>query len=228
MLIGNYTNLLNSIIDKKYHFIKFNDIDNNKDSQIILRHDIDLEIDLALEMAIIEHNLNIEGTYFFLLKNDSYNLISERNINSLMKIRSLGHSISLHFDIKIYEDPKEGLKMELDIFNKIFQEEIDIISIHRPSQDFLKNPNGYFKVNNSYEDKFTKNTKYFADSGGNFRHGNPTDSEAFYSNNNIQLLIHPIWWINPENTIKKTVDKAIDSKRNALKKHFKKNIKTYT
>ena len=38
------------------------------------------------DKPIIEHNLNIEGTYFFLLKNDSYNLISERNINSLMKI----------------------------------------------------------------------------------------------------------------------------------------------
>tara|TARA_B110000438_G_scaffold224567_1_gene218367 strand:- start:2581 stop:3267 length:687 start_codon:yes stop_codon:yes gene_type:complete len=228
MLIGDYKKLLQSIIDKKYSFVKFGDIDNNKDSQIILRHDIDLDIDLALDMAIIENTLDIKSTYFFLLTNDSYNLISERNSSLLMKIKQLGHSISLHFDMEIYKDPKKGLEIELDIFKKNFQERVDIVSIHRPSQDFLKNPNGYFNVNNSYEDIFTKNAKYFADSGGNFKYGSPVNSKAFRKNENLQLLIHPIWWINSENTIKETVNKTIDNKRNKLEEHFKKNIKTYS
>ena len=67
MLIGDYKKLLQSIIDKKYSFVKFGDIDNNKDSQIILRHDIDLDIDLALDMAIIENTLDIKSTYFFFI-----------------------------------------------------------------------------------------------------------------------------------------------------------------
>lgn len=226
MLIGNYKTLLKTFIKQKYYFVDFSSIDINKNSQVILRHDIDLDIDIALEMAKIENNLNIKSTYFFLLKNDSYNLLSRSSIDSVLKIKNLGHNISLHFDMKLYNNSKEGLKSELKIFNQTFGEKVNMISIHRPSKDFLENPNSYFAVNNSYEDKINKNISYFADSGGSFKYGNPTNSEAFKNNKNIQLLIHPVWWINSDKSIKKTIDKVIDFKKNKLYKHFKKNIST--
>ncbi len=226
MLIGNYKTLLETFIEQKYYFVDFSSIDMNKNSQVILRHDIDLDIDIALEIAKIENNLNIQSTYFFLLKNDSYNLLSKSSIDSVLKIKNLGHNISLHFDMKLYNNPKEGLKSELKIFNQTFDEKVNIISIHRPSKDFLDNPNNYFTVNNSYEDKINKNISYFADSGGSFKYGNPTKSEAFKKKNNIQLLIHPVWWINSDKSVKKTINNIINFKKNKLYEHFKKNIST--
>ena len=58
MLIGNYKTLLKTFIEHKYYFVDFSSIDMNKNSQVILRHDIDLDIDIALEMAC-----NIPGHY---------------------------------------------------------------------------------------------------------------------------------------------------------------------
>jgi len=227
MLIGNYKKTISKFIDRGYQFIDFNQIDQKKDLQIILRHDIDLDINIALEMAKIENKLNINSTYFFLLTNESYNLISEENLGYVKKIRDLGHSISLHFDIAIYKNAKKGLDIESAIFNKIFEEDINIISIHRPSEDFLKNPLNYFSLATSYDEKFTKNINYFSDSGGSFKYGHPIDSKVFKKGLNIQLLIHPIWWINSKNSINETVNNMINNKKELLKAHFQKNIKTF-
>lgn len=227
MLISNYKNLINLFVDKKYRFIRFNNLDKKHDSQILLRHDIDLDIDIALKMAHIESELGVNATYFFLMKNESYNLLSSNNIKKIIEIKKLGHQVSLHFDMEIYSNPKNGLRQEIKIFENIFDEKVDIVSIHRPSKDFLENPDDYFHVNNSYEEKYTKHTKYFADSGGSFRFGNPTESKAFKNKENIQLLIHPVWWINAKESVDETVNRIVRKKNKDIIKHFKKNIKTY-
>ena len=46
----------------------------------------------------------------FLLSNNSYNLISDKNKKLLIKIRELGHKISLHFDMMIYDNILEALE----------------------------------------------------------------------------------------------------------------------
>ena len=229
MLNQNYESFIKKFIDKGYKCIKFNELNNSKDRQLILRHDIDLEIDLALKMAKIENNLAVQSTYFFLLSNASYNLISSDNVKKVKEIKNLGHTISLHFDMAIYKNPKKGFEYEKDIFSQTFDNPIDIVSIHRPIEKFLENPENYLSTENTYQKKYTKdNITYFADSGGEFRFGNPLDSKAFHNVNNIQLLFHPIWWIDNKNTINNTVNNIIDLKSKKIKKHFEKSIKNFT
>ena len=129
----------------------------------------------------------------------------------MYQIKELGHSVSLHFDMLLYENVKDGLHKEKDIFSHYFKTEVDIISIHRPTDNFLKNPESYFNVENTYE-KISKEYQYFADSGGSFRFGYPTQSSAFKNNDNIQLLIHPVWWIIDGNDVKNKVNKVINVK----------------
>lgn len=229
----SYQELLQKFKNQGYNFIHFDELNAFKNNQLILRHDIDLEIDCAIKIASLEYEMGIKSTYFFLLKDESYNLLSTSNQDKVKKIRKLGHQISLHFDLSIYQDPKEGLKEEIKIFNSSFSENINIISIHRPNNDFLENPKDFFHIDNSYEEKFTKNNIcYYADSGGSFRFGHPTESNEFKNCNNMQLLIHPVWWtIRPKeqghSSIKEAVQSVIDNKKSKMENHFKKNIKTF-
>jgi hypothetical protein len=224
----SYKRLLSTFLKKKYTSIFFNELNPKKDSQLILRHDIDLDINLALEMAKIENSLEMKSTYFFLARSESYNLISDHSIELLNKIKELGHRISIHFDLMQYKDVHSGLIQETELFKSYFEDEIDIISIHRPNEDFLSNPENFFNIKTSYEKKFTKeNISYFADSGGSFRFGNPIDSLDFRENKNIQLLTHPVWWTLDKGSVNECVESVLKNKNNNMRKHFQKNIKTF-
>lgn len=205
----------------------FDSFDLTKKNQLILRHDIDFDIKAAYEIAVIEHELNVKSTFFFLLRGDFYNLINSENYDLVKKIESLGHKISLHYDIEIYTNPQKELIAEIKIFEDFFNTKIDIISIHRPSKDFLKNPNNYFNVTNTYEDKYFKKISYFADSGGRFRFGNPLESPDYKLNHNIQLLTHPIWWTSSLSSVDDILNQLIKSRKSDLKLLLGKNVKTF-
>ncbi|MAR62460.1 MAG: hypothetical protein CMC45_01100 [Flavobacteriaceae bacterium] len=228
MLFENYSSFIEKFHKKGYKSYFFEEFDNKKNNQLIIRHDIDLDIDLALEIAQIENAINAKSTYFFLIRSESYNLLSIENIEKVKKIRDLGHKISIHFDLMIYKDVHEGLNKEIEIFENFFDEKIEIISIHRPNKDFLNNPENFFNVRTSYENKFTKdNISYFADSSGLFRFGNPLDSLDFKENQNIQLLTHPVWWTTNQNDVNSCVESVIENKNIKIREHFQKNIKTF-
>ena len=227
MPLKNYKNFLNKFLDNKYEFIFFNEFKEKSVNKIILRHDVDLDIDLALKMAEIENSLGLKSIYFFLLTNQSYNLISDSNIKKVTGIKKLGHQISLHFDLSIYDNPKKGFAMEKKIFNNVFNEDMYITSIHRPNSSFLANPENFFEISNTYEKKYIKKIAYFADSGGSFRFGNPLKSKEFLDNKNIQLCIHPIWWINSYENVNLTLENNLVKKSIENKVHFKKTIKSF-
>ena len=227
MQMTKYQDILKKILNKGYSFIKFDQLNQSDKLQILLRHDIDLEVDLALKMAKIEKEMGVESTYFFLMSNESYNLISSTNIKKLKEIKDLGHTISLHFDMTIYRNSKIGFSEESDLFNKIFKENINIVSIHRPIKDFLEKPDCYFDIPNTYEKTFTKDISYFSDSGGSFRYGHPLDSKAFLNNKNIQLCIHPVWWIDNKEDIHQTIYGVVERKKERCLEHFDRSIKTF-
>lgn len=223
----NYKDFINEFLLNSYRVVMFDSFDLTKKNQLILRHDIDFDIKAAYEIAVIEHELNVKSTFFFLLRGDFYNLINSENYDLVKKIESLGHKISLHYDIEIYTNPQKELIAEIKIFEDFFNTKIDIISIHRPSRDFLKNPNNYFNVTNTYEDKYFKKISYFADSGGRFRFGNPLESPDYKLNHNIQLLTHPIWWTSSLSSVDDILNQLIKSRKSDLKLLLGKNVKTF-
>lgn len=222
-MFGNYSEFLKVYIDKGYDFIDFNELDINKNQQIILRHDIDFDINFALEAAIIESNSNIKATYFFLLKSNFYNILTEKNLQIVQKIKNLGHNVSIHFDPTIYDDFKQGLKNEIELFNFLFDVNPQIISLHRPNEFFLNYDCDINGVFHTYQSIFFKEIKYFSDSTGSWRFGNPIFSKEFLNNENIHLLIHPIWWfVKGKNNFEKL--KTYFSQRiNDLKQDFSLN-----
>lgn len=47
----------------------------------------------------------------------------------------------------------------------------------------------------TYEKKFFHDIAYFSDSGGKWRKGSPVLSEVFAKKKPMQILTHPMWWI---------------------------------
>jgi hypothetical protein len=162
--------------------------------RIVLRHDIDFDCDVALHFAEMEAQIGVKATYYFLLNSDAYNLISPRNINIVKQIQSLGHDISLHFDPVGFDDATGQCQIELNIFSSVFGVEPKVISIHRPQKCLIREQSSSFNADHTYMALYNKGHSYFSDSGGRFKYGHPIDSDAFKQNQNLHLLIHPIWW----------------------------------
>jgi hypothetical protein len=57
------------------------------------------------------------------------------------------------------------------------------------------------QLNNVYGPAVRGDLAYISDSTGRWRYGHPLDSNAFRARKPIQLLIHPIWWIQEGETV---------------------------
>ena len=70
--LKNYLNLIKNLNSHGYDFINFNniyDINENKcENKILLRHDIDGDLQAAFKMAKLEADQGIFSTYFLMLR----------------------------------------------------------------------------------------------------------------------------------------------------------------
>ena len=100
----------------------------------LIRHDVDFDLNLALNLAKFENEIGIRSTYFVLTSCESYNVLCEKNKLILKKIISLGHEIGLHFDPSIYKDNLDDIvKKECSILSFASDSTIKSISIHNPT-----------------------------------------------------------------------------------------------
>ncbi|GJM31929.1 MAG: hypothetical protein DHS20C18_09300 [Saprospiraceae bacterium] len=219
---GSYRDFLLSFVNQDYKFIPFSKLSKPK-GQLVLRHDIDFDTHYALDIAKVESDLGIKATYFFLLSSNFYNVLSQEDSENILKIKALGHTISLHFDSTVYKDYKYGLMYEVDLFEQIFDVKVKIISFHRPNEYFRKLNKPIKKIEHTYQSKFSGDIKYFSDSTGVWRFGHPLESTEFKEKISIQLLTHPIWWmVNGASNLEKL--KTYYLKRTeSLKDDFAKN-----
>ena len=73
----DYRNTIKNYLENDYFVGSFNQIDNSDhDKYLILRLDIDNDIDKALEFAIMENELGVSSSYFFRVNARYYNLLN--------------------------------------------------------------------------------------------------------------------------------------------------------
>ena len=220
---GAYSNFLETFLNSGYTFVGFGNFLKDKSHQVILRHDIDYDLECAYKAALVEHRLGIKSTYFFLLRSGFYNLFEERAYSLVLEIQNLGHEVSLHFDPLLYEDAILGLDFEKKVFKEMFFIDVKIISIHRPSEFYLNHDGDINGVEHTYQSKFAKNLKYFSDSTGIWRFGNPLDSREYMNRESMQLLIHPVWWFTKGNSNLDVLKQIYSEIVNFIKEDFLKN-----
>lgn len=226
--IKHYEDILRSIKSNNFVPIFFNQI-NTYNKEILIRHDIDLDINSALALSRIEKKHGIKSTYFFWLTSPFYNIFDPDNKNKILEIIDLGHEIGLHFDENCYSinnniELISQINLEKNILEKYLNIYIKIVSFHMPSKSLINNNITIGNIDNTYHCKYFKQFKYLSDSARNWREG----CICKYLNNEnytkIQALFHPIWWNNVCTNKANAKNCYINNRVNALNKEWEKHI----
>lgn len=177
------------------------------DKFIIMRHDVEYSVERAYRLAKVEESMDFVSTYFFQWTNNSYNILSRRNMDMIKDMHERGQHIGLHFALNGMTDMKEvrrRIKMEMEILSEMFGFEIKEFSIHRPSKDVLRENIKLEGIINAYQDEFftfaenvTPETpvkvKYMSDANHIWRYGYP-DEKNITCYDKVQILTHPFAW----------------------------------
>jgi len=177
---------------------------------IILRHDVDFSLDYALEMAEKEAHHGVMSTYFVLLHSFFYNPFDEKNTSNIREISKLGHEIGLHYDSSFFpKSPEKEIKLikkEIDALEEITGKKIISVAPHIPSETRkifanLKNAN----LITAQSPEMLKSVKYISDSGHYWREG--CLCQHVNKHDRLQILTHPIWWVNDHHSRKEILKK---------------------
>ena len=174
--------------------------DNKSDAEgifIICRHDVDVSLGYALEMAKLEAKLDISATYMIIPDSPLYKITDRENQKIIRQIEDMGHEIALHFDIdsvgkKKYNNINTAIYRDLDKINQISSKAVTSISFHRPIQELLYGDKYICGCLNAYSAELME--FYISDSKGSWRAGNPLEIIFMKDFKVGQILTHPIWW----------------------------------
>ena len=81
----SYKNLISKILQKGYTLTNYSDYQKHE-MPCILRHDVDMDLQMAEKFAKFETDNNIKSTYYILLSSELYNVCSKRSTESISNI----------------------------------------------------------------------------------------------------------------------------------------------
>lgn len=198
--LDNYKRLIELAKEKGFEFILHKDefVPDRKD--IIWRHDVEFEPDIALKMAQIEHDLGVHATYFFQLHSECYNLFDDHYRGIFHQIKDLGHHVGLHFDCYYWRinDEKqldEFITIDRQYFEKNLNVEIDTFSFHNTTpftQSCLEYR--YGNLINVYSSYFKEHYNYCGDSLGYWRFDRLEEVLNDEAVQHLHVLTHDANW----------------------------------
>tara|TARA_R110002012_G_scaffold15562_4_gene61693 strand:+ start:8929 stop:9687 length:759 start_codon:yes stop_codon:yes gene_type:complete len=201
---NEYKNII-KLIQQFLPIVDFADVTPKTEEFCVIRHDIEFSIDRAAKLAEIEQQLGISTTYTVQLRNNTYNALSEKNIELIHYIKSLGHCIALHQNPPYMAeiDLKKYVLKDIETLEHYYGFEIDRYAFHRPKQEqlamYLNIPgkiNCYDKLYFHYfkgETPKNLNVTYLADSNHTWKYGHPITVD-FNAISKLQLNTHPYSW----------------------------------
>ena len=190
----HYAELLAAAKAGGYGWASFDRIPRPGD--VFLRHDVDLSLEAALEMARLEHELGVRATYFLMTESAFYNLDSHVGHYAQRQLRQWGHAVGLHA-----VHPRAELDSRFDA----------VVAWHNPDPEYVNEPI-VGAVNVMEEPYFTKGL-YRSDSNQHWREGCPHDELAAGAFEWLQLLVHPEIWVYDGATMGETMRAMLDAKR---------------
>ena len=213
--LEGYSQLLSALKDRGYSFCGYEEIDSRLAEGrpfVVLRHDIDISLRPALEIARVEHELGVQATYFVLLRSPFYNVLSRFSAEIMSQIHGYGHQIATHVDLAAYDNDCARVLTEVEVFSRFYPYiNTEIASLHS-SYDLYHMPiDSFYQINNVYGSAVRGDLAYISDSTGRWRYGHPLESEAFNTRKPMQLLTHPIWWIQEGETATQKLERWLYS-----------------
>jgi hypothetical protein len=192
--VTHYGELLDAAQAGGYRFATFEA--EPKAGDVLLRHDVDLSLEAALELARLEHERSAHATYFLMTESVFYNLDSQQGRETTRELRSLGHAVGLH---AVY--PRASRDDRFDA----------VVAWHNPDPEYVHEPVSGF-VNVMQPPWFTKG-KYRSDSNQHWREGCPHEELRAGAFEWLQLLTHPEIWVYGGGTMRETMHAMLERKR---------------
>jgi len=190
----HYREILEAAQAGGYRFTAFGDGPERGD--LFLRHDIDLSLDAAVTMAVLEAEMGIQTTYLLMTESVFYNLASKEGAAAIDRLRELGHRVGLH---AVY--PSVALDDRFE----------PVVSWHNPSPEFMSEeiPGAI----NVYGERYFSPQTYRSDSNQRWRSGCPHEELRVGSFPWLQILIHPEIWVYPGATMSQTMRAMVEAEK---------------
>jgi len=163
---------------------------------LLLRHDVDLSLDAALELAELEAGMGVAATYFLMTRSEFYNLAAPSGEAAIARLRALGHRVGLH-----------ALHPHVDLDGRFDP----VLAWHNPDPEYMSEP--VQGLVNAMQPGFFDPERYRSDSNQRWRHGCPHDDLARGAFEWLQLLTHPEIWVYPGATMRETMLAMLDAGR---------------
>jgi hypothetical protein len=118
-----YRSVITGFAEAGYAFLPFDEAeaDPAADNAVYLRHDVDFDLEAAVEMARANRALGVSGCFFLLPRHNLYNLASPDSIACIGQILHAGQTIGLHFAL-----PPNGME-DVDTIHGAIAEELGLI-----------------------------------------------------------------------------------------------------
>jgi len=191
---------------------------------ILLRHDIDYCLDLALDFAKLEKQHNIKSTYFVLLHGTFYNSLSSYNALIIQQISKLGHEIGLHYDTNFLPNSDKKfeklIEMEANLLGNLINKKITSIAQHNPTISKKRPRISNFLDANSAD--VIKEMTYISDSNQHWRRS--CMCNHILKINKLQINTHPVWWRKKSKSRVKIYDEIVKQENKKIM-YFMNDIK---
>jgi hypothetical protein len=190
--LGHYRELLEAAHAGGYRFAYFDG--EPEAGEVTLRHDVDLSLDAALQIAELEAGADAVATYFLMTRSEFYNLDSPSGGAAIERLRALGHRVGLH-----------ALWPHVDRDDRFDA----VVAWHNPEPEYMREPvQGLTNVMTApWADV------YRSDSNQHWRQGCPHEELAAGAFERLQLLTHPEIWVYPGATMRETMLAMLDAER---------------
>lgn len=168
---------------------------------LFLRHDVDLSIAAATELANLEGQLGIRATYLVMLRSQFYSLTDRTAAEFFDTLAAHGHHLGIHFDPAIYggrnQTLESAISKEIDVVEWLAQRSISAFSVHQPTLNGMVTPSED-SILHLHGEVMSGKFTYISDSCMSWREPpGPVLARA----DAVQLLLHPEYWVSAESAL---------------------------
>lgn len=196
--LTGYRELIQGLLERGYETVSFDAV-RREAQHLIVRHDVDMCLQRAVELAKLEQSLGVQSSYFVLVRTEMYSVTSSKSRDALRELGTLGREVGLHFDAAGLGESPEALDTacaaDCSLLESLIGLPVRTVSFHRPTPSLQGWPKPIAGRTHAYEPRFFREIGYCSDSEGRFRFGHPLDHEAVLAKRALQLVTHPIWWV---------------------------------
>lgn len=205
--LASYSSTLRAYLADGYAVTSFQEyLAEPHPQHMVLRHDIDNDIHLALRVARVDAEAGCTSSFFLRVHARGYNLLDLPSLVCIREMEQLGHEVQLHLEGGIREvlggDDLDWAERQRTVFEAAVGRPLGGFSVHEPARmgglgfaDSLLERWSDTVAYHAYEERFTTpSMKYLSDSSGRWREGH--FAEWVGKEPLMQVLTHPFWWFD--------------------------------